>query len=349
MTKHLYIHIPFCKNICSYCDFCRVKYDEKTVDKYLDLIENDLLTLYVNNKFETIYLGGGTPNCLNDKQLNRLLSMLESHLDINYEFTIECNPEFITKSQVNIFKDNKINRVSLGVQTFNEKILKQMNRQHINDDVINAIDYLKHVGIDNISCDLIYGFNDLVLNDIKNSIDKLIKLGVKHLSLYSLELKENSLITKNNYHLDDQLIETQLDFIITLLGQYDWNRYEVSNWTINDKYQSKHNKVYWLSNDWAAIGYGAYGLENRDYYDFKGSVLNWEVNDVLYVDKDYYQQILLMGLRLKEGLDLNIDKYKKAYEMFKKQIDESKLLKIKHNRLVCVNLNLLDEFLITII
>ncbi|MCQ3907757.1 MAG: radical SAM protein [Mycoplasmoidaceae bacterium] len=188
MTKSLYVHIPFCKKFCAYCDFVKCIYNTITADKYIDLVLKKLN----QNKFQTIYVGGGTPNCLSDKQLEKLLKGLSKHLTSDYEFTVECNPEFVTDSQAKIFKKYKVNRISLGVQTLDLAILRTMNRNNHKFMVETAIQKLMNNGITNISCDLIYGFHNQTNESIKNDIDFLVANRVKHLSLYSLEIKENS-------------------------------------------------------------------------------------------------------------------------------------------------------------
>ena len=142
MTKHLYIHLPFCKNICTYCDFVRIQQINPTVHKtYLDLILNEVKNSSNLHQYSTIYLGGGTPNVLNDANLNYLLSNLVNYLDLSadYEFCIELNPDSVTKSQVDILKQNKINRVSLGVQTTNDAINLFLHRYSKLDEAIQAI------------------------------------------------------------------------------------------------------------------------------------------------------------------------------------------------------------------
>ncbi|MCQ3908602.1 MAG: radical SAM protein [Mycoplasmoidaceae bacterium] len=188
MAKSLYIHIPFCKKFCAYCDFVKCIYSKQTVDKYIDLVLKKLK----KNKYETIYLGGGTPNCLSDEQLEKLLKPISKCLAKNYEFTIECNPEFVTNSQVQILKTYKVNRVSLGVQTLDCNLLKSMNRSNHKQMVEQAISIFYKNKITNISCDLIYGFQNQTNESIKNDIDFLIANEVKHISCYSLEIKENT-------------------------------------------------------------------------------------------------------------------------------------------------------------
>lgn len=346
MTKYLYIHIPFCKKFCPYCDFTKCIYQSANADKYIDLVLKDLNRRYKNHKFKTIYLGGGTPNCLSDKQLDRLLNVLSKHLESKYEFTIECNPEFITNTQAKILFKNKINRVSLGVQTFNPNILKSINRLNHKYMVELAISTLIKNKITNISCDLIYGFKNQTDESIKNDIDFLIANKVKHLSLYSLEIKENTPWGKAKYKTNDYEIEDHLKFVISYLENVGFNRYEVSNWTKNKKYESQHNVAIWKTYDWAAIGYGAHGMENNTLYRFEGNFLKWKKVSTKLSKYDLYFQVLMMGLRLQEGLDLKNKLHKSAYQYFNQRINQDLLIKVTNKSITCKNINLLDNFLI---
>ena len=241
MVKSLYIHIPFCRKICPYCAFVRQLYCQRKVDKYLILIEKIIKSKYKNNKFKTIYIGGGTPNCLTIKQLTKLLGCLTNKLLSKYEFTIECNPEFITKQQIEIFKKYKINRVSLGIQTLNKKILKSIGRLHKQQDITCAIKLFKKFKINNLSCDLIYGFKQQSIATIKKDLDFLLKNGIKHISCYCLEIKPKTIFSQRDYKIDEIKIEKQLKFIIRYLEQKKFVRYEVSNWDKTNKNQSRHN------------------------------------------------------------------------------------------------------------
>lgn len=349
MTKHLYVHIPFCEKICLYCDFARVIYDKSMVDEYILMLQKEFKKKYLLNKFETIYIGGGTPNCLSNDQLDQLLSIFQDNLTNKYEFTIECNPEKINQSQIDIFNKYQVNRISLGVQTTNDCILRNMNRRHSTQDVVNVIKLLQKNKLNNISCDFIYGFKDLNNDELSNSINLMIKLNINHLSFYSLELKENSCLTKNNYILDNDQIDQQLEFISLQLAENNFKRYEVSNWTKNDKNCSQHNLAYWHSCDWAALGYKAYGFENEQYYIQDGSVLKQKKVNIKYTDHDYHFQIISMGLRMINGLDLSIEKYNKSYLFFKERLDKNKLINIRNNHLFCNNINLLNNILIELI
>jgi oxygen-independent coproporphyrinogen-3 oxidase len=162
------------------------------------------------------------------------------------EFTIECNPEFITKTQCEILKKNGVNRISLGIQSTNDEIVKKYNRSH-NMEIVNAaIEMLCDYGkINNISCDFIYGFSEQTFSDLKNDITFVTKNDkIKHVSFYSLELKENSILTKNKYHLDEEKIDDMFSFLLEELKKSEFIRYEISSFAKDEKYFSKHNIAY---------------------------------------------------------------------------------------------------------
>lgn len=345
-VNHLYIHIPFCKHICWYCDFKRSLSDDKTKSQYIDLLIKELNDKYKNHKFKTIYVGGGTPNCLNH-DLYRLLNKLSNHLQDDYEFTIECNPEFITDKQIKEFVNCKVNRISLGVQSTNDNILKQIGRKHTIKDVENAINIIKN-NITNFSIDLIYGFNEQTIEDIQKDFEFINKYKIPHVSFYSLEIKDNSIYGKMNYHINEVDIEDKLKFIERKFSELGYIRYEVSNWCRDLPLTSKHNLAYWNSADWIGMGYGAFGFQNFDYYNVSGSSLNWNVEHHKLTEEELYQQVFIMGLRTIYGLDLNNELHNKAYQYYKNKLDK-KQISIKNNHIVAKNLNTIDNILIDLI
>lgn len=346
-TEHLYIHVPFCKHICTYCDFVRkIPSSQDEVKNYLNKIISEINSF--NNKCKTIYIGGGTPNFLSNENLNLLLSSLQKNLDKETEFTIELNPEFVTESQVQILKKNNINRVSLGVQTTNENILKLLNRKHTNKIVEESIKLLHKQNINNISCDFIYNLPLLKISDINNSIKFLKDNNIKHVSFYALEIKDGSIMNKRNETIDVDNEEDQLEYIEKAMVDNGFKRYEVSNWSTNQKYHSKHNIAYWDLKEWKAIGIGAYGFENNIYYHNDGNYLNYKRIDQNWKQQDTYLYIMMMGLRKIEGIDLSIEINNKAYEHFKEKINHS-LITVKDNKLKANNVNLLNDILIDLI
>lgn len=309
MIKSCYIHIPFCKKICSYCDFCKIFYNDMFVDKYLDSLENEINAYYKNEVLDTLYIGGGTPSSLSLKQLERLFSILSKlNRSKTLEFTIECNIEDITEDKLILFKNNGINRLSIGIESFNEDNLKFMERPSINIDNI----YLAKKYFDNINMDLIYALPSETLDILNSDLDKVLELEPKHISIYSLIIEPNTKI-KDIKPIDDELDYDMYKLICNRLSSY--NHYEVSNFA-KEGYESKHNLTYWNNEEYYGFGLGASGYLNDIRYTNTKSINNYIKNEYNRVeehltieDKEKYE--LIMGFRKLRGI--NLDTYKNKH------------------------------------
>ena len=217
--KSVYIHIPFCNSICSYCDFSKVFYNKKIVKKYLEQLKKEIKKYYNNELVKTIYIGGGTPSSLSYEELNELLKITDIFKKVNdCEFTIECNPENMDDTKIDLITKYGVNRVSIGVQSFNENILKILNRNHNREQVFLLIKNLKESGINNINIDLIFGVQNQSLENIKNDLDKFLMLEIPHISYYSLILEEHTKLYVDNYkEVDDDIVAEHYDFICDYL------------------------------------------------------------------------------------------------------------------------------------
>ncbi len=351
MTKHLYIHIPFCKSICHYCDFVRFQKDNKDscIKRYLQTIKQQVAAESKPQQYTSIYLGGGTPNFLTDEDLNDLLSFLFPYLDTSapYEFCLELNPEFVTDSQVAILRENGINRVSIGVQTTNNEILRDINRIHTIEDVKVALERLYLGDIFNISCDFIYALPKLTMQDIDDALNFIDEFQIHHVSFYALEVKEGSYLNSIDYEVDEDVEADQMLYINEKLEAMGLHRYEVSNWARDEESQSIHNKAYWLTNDWKAIGLSASGFENQTLYKWEGTLNKMVKQEQRLTTAEYYLQILMMGLRLVDGIDvINNPRNAEAYAMYFNDIVNCR---IRGGKLQCKNINLLHETLVNIV
>ena len=188
--KSMYIHIPFCKSICTYCDFCKQLYNETNINKYLDALNEEIKDRYNGEELDTLYIGGGTPSSLNIMQLNKLFNILKQ-LKINNikEYTFECNVNDITEELIDLLIKNKVNRISLGVESFNKEKLKFMERFSDYNDVKNKIDMIRNKGLYNINVDLMYAIPNETLKDLKEDLNLILKLKPTHISTYSLILR----------------------------------------------------------------------------------------------------------------------------------------------------------------
>ena len=315
-TRSLYVHIPFCESICSYCDFCKVYYDQKQSDLYLQRL-NEELSQIEQHHLKTIYIGGGTPSALNDEQLEKLMSMLKPYSLEVEEYCMEVNPESMDYYKLKILKKGGINRLSIGVQTFQDHLLKEIDRHHNTIQVKNIIKYAKEIGFDNISIDLMYGLPKQTKEDIEKDIDVLQVLDIQHVSYYSLILEEGTILKYQNYQSLDDEQEYQWNLLIDeKLQELGFDKYEISNYA-KKGYESKHNLVYWRFENYYGIGLGSCGKNNHQIIEHSRSLTKYLNGDFKTTTIDetkeetMFNQIM-MSLRLKEGLDLN--KFKERYQ-----------------------------------
>ncbi len=299
MKNSLYIHIPFCRNICSYCDFCRVFYREPLVDKYIEKIVSEI----PNQSFFSIYLGGGTPSCLSLAQTEKLLSNLVGKT--MGEYTIECNVEDIYLEKLLLFKKYGINRLSIGVQSFDQEELSLCNRKYLVKDIYTALELVaRH--FNNYSIDLIYGLPNQTIKTWNKSLNEVKQLKIPHLSIYSLTIEENSIWGKNGYQeVDDELLHQYYLEIENVLNNY--HHYEISNFAING-YIAKHNKVYWNNDDYLALGVNASGKQGNRRYINTSNIQEYlknennQIDEILTPEQLEFEYIM-MNFRLDEGIN----------------------------------------------
>ena len=271
MTNSVYIHIPFCNHICSYCDFCKIYYNEKLVDKYLNELDKEIKNRYNNEVINTIYIGGGTPSSLDINQLKRLFETIKVFNTKDLEFTIECNIENITEEKMALFKQCGINRVSIGVQTLNDKHIKFLNRFHNKTDVKNKIELAKKY-INNINIDLIYAIPGETLEELSQDLDFIIDLDINHISAYSLIIEEHTkLFIYKVTNIDEEMDFEMYKLICKKLKENGYNHYEISNYS-KKGYESKHNLVYWNNQMYYGFGLGASGYINNVRYENTRSI-----------------------------------------------------------------------------
>ena len=276
MIDSIYIHIPFCDNICSYCDFAKVYYYPELANKYLKILEKEMGTVKTNHFYKTIYIGGGTPSALNLEELECLFNMINRfELSKNYEFTVECNIENITLDKLKLFKKYGVNRLSIGVQSFNEKNLAFLDRKYTKKEIIEKIKLVKKEGFDNINIDIIYALPNQTLKELEEDIDIFIKLNINHISTYSLILESNTKLSiQKIIPIDEELDRKMYDLICRKLKENGYIHYEVSNFCMPG-YESKHNKTYWKNQKYYGFGLGASGYINNIRYTNTKSITNY--------------------------------------------------------------------------
>lgn len=350
MTNSIYIHIPFCKQKCNYCDFNSYAHKEDLVDEYLLALEKEILlcsTAHSPKSINTIYIGGGTPSILAPKQMERLFISLEnnfSYINTNkLEFTLEANPGTITSEKLSVMKNYGVNRVSLGVQAFQNNILKNLGRIHSVEEVYKSIELLKKMNFDNVSIDLMSGLPYQNIKMLDESLEKFIELQIPHISVYNLIVEEGtkfySLYENNELLLpsDDEDLE-MYQLTRNKLTNAGYNQYEISNFA-KKGYESKHNIIYWKNKEYYGFGAGAHGYLGNQRYENIQSIEDYikKLNDnSLPVFNKYHvsieekkENMLMLGLRMLKGVKFT--DYEKEFnesllENYSKQIE--KLLKL---------------------
>lgn len=307
-VKAMYVHIPFCDRICSYCDFCKVLYNQKFVDVYLDALERELIDIYRGEALETLYIGGGTPSSLSVSDITRLFQILSRvKLDDDYEFSFEANLESLTVEKIDLIKKYGVNRVSIGVESTKGKFLKMLNRSLDKELLIKTIDYLKSVGITNINLDLIYALENQSLQDLEDDINFLISLDVSHISTYSLILEEHTrLYIDGGKRVDDEADSLMYNLICKRFKEAGYKHYEISNFA-KPSYQSRHNMTYWKNEQYYGLGLGSSGfLGNirytntrsiKDYCNYKFLLRKQEIDDKTNIENE-----IMLGLRTSVGV-----------------------------------------------
>src|SRR5574344_62578 len=309
--SHAYIHIPFCHEICSYCDFCKMLYNKEFVSKYLKALDDEVNEYYMDDVLNTIYIGGGTPSSLNTSELNILFNILKKlKRSSNLEFTFECNPDDLNGELLAMLSQNGVNRISIGVESFNQNNLTLMNRKAKFEDLKEKITLIRSYGINNINLDLIYALPNETMDILKKDLKLILKLNPEHISTYSLMIEDNTVLKINKVkRVNDDLDAKMYDYLCHKLKRKGYLHYEVSNFA-KSGYESKHNLGYWHNEEYYGFGLGASGYMNGFRYDNTKnltSYLNHEyhLNEALLSKQDIMEYELMLGLRLLKGINLN--------------------------------------------
>ena len=311
-----YVHIPFCTQICYYCDFSKVFIKNQPVDSYLEHLIEEYHS-YDIKKLRTLYIGGGTPTALSAPQLAFLLEKLTDKLELSYleELTIEANPGDLDQEKIAVLKDSPVNRVSLGVQTFNDRMLKQIGRSHLEKDIYENIANLKKAGFDNISIDLIYALPKQTMEDVKINVAKAIALDIPHMSLYSLILENHTVfmnrMRRGKLPLPKEDLEAEMfEYIIAELEKAGFEHYEISNFS-KPGFESRHNLMYWDNAEYYGIGAGASGYVDGVRYKNHGPIRHYlqaveagnaRVQEEVLTLKEKMEEEMFLGLRKKSGV-----------------------------------------------
>lgn len=315
----IYIHIPYCKQACHYCDF-HFSTSMKTKNEMIDCIvkEMDIRESEFSKKIDSLYIGGGTPSLMTNLELETIFNGLEKKISIGdiKEITIEINPEDLISEKLEFYKEIGINRLSIGVQSMNNNILKWMNRSHDTNQVINGLNNTKIAGFENINLDFIYGTPKNLSRDYKSELLEILKFNPTHLSCYHLTIEDGTYFghlekNKKIKRIEDDISQQEFRWISAKLKSKNYQHYEISNFAVQGK-ESFHNSNYWNQSSYIGLGPGA--------HSFRNSTRRWNIsNNRLYIKNikagiPYFEQEVLspydivnekimLGLRTLNGLD----------------------------------------------
>lgn len=318
----LYIHIPFCVSKCYYCDFSSFSNMKGKIDKYIDslIVELDLYKEELKDYcIKTIFIGGGTPTSIDPKHISRILKFISHNYKLrkDVEITIEGNPGTLNKKKLEVYKKSGINRFSLGLQSLNDNLLKSIGRIHSSEDFYNSYNLLRNMGIDNINVDLMFGLPNQSVKDVEDTLDKVIELGVEHISFYGLILEEgtplHSMYDEGKISFPSEDEEREMYHMgCKKLKKNGYMHYEISNFAFPD-YECEHNLVYWNLMPYMGIGLSSHSC-------FKGKRF-WNTEDIsVYIDKldkksypivgeeiinkqTEISEFCILGIRKIEGID----------------------------------------------
>lgn len=335
----LYIHIPFCKQKCSYCDFCSYANKESFIKRYIQCVLKEIIEVGNNNKIDfengkddlflvkTIYIGGGTPSLIDSKYIVQIIEDIKLNFEIDEkaEITIEVNPGTVTLEKLEDYKRAGINRLSIGLQSTHEHLLKEIGRIHTYLDFLDTFRFAREAGFENINVDLMIGLPNQTLEEVKDSIEEIVSMEPEHISVYSLILEENTPLFKKveeGLELPNEDLERKMYWAVKqTLEQNNYIHYEISNFA-KKGYESKHNLDCWNQKEYIGFGIAAHSytngirysnIENIEQYIKNYDEDKTEENLVFHEKQDMeamQKEYMLLGLRKIDGVSIQEFKIK---------------------------------------
>ena len=361
----IYVHIPFCNSKCAYCSFVSMVGSDEDKKRYFESLMNEIKikSRQYRNFYSvaSIYIGGGTPSCLDNYYIRDLLSSIYKNFAVknSAEITIEINPNTADKTKIREYILSGVNRFSIGLQSATPKILKAMGRTHTYDDFAKAVHTIREYGIKNISADIILGYPGQKMADIKDTLGYLIKLEIPHISAYMLSVEKGTklktLVDNGSMGLPkEDLVIKMYEYVLDTLNKNGYHRYEFSNFA-KPTFESYHNKVYWTRNDYIGLGLAAHSYvqgtrfantENLTEYVLK--ITNEDINPIVLSKnlskEEQKEEAVMLALRTSTGLDLEAYKAEFGENVLAKKKDKIAML-IKNefikltpdNHIICTN------------
>ena len=341
----LYIHIPFCKKKCSYCDFVSFSDKDSLIEKYKEAVIKEIKNKDISKyKINTIYIGGGTPSILESRDISDIINEVKEYILNNAEITIEINPGTADEEKLKKYKEIGVNRLSIGLQSTDNKILKEIGRIHTFEEFLNIYNLARKVGFNNINVDLMLGLPSQTIEILEESVRKIIKLNPEHISIYSLILEENTrmwdMVNKGILKLPSEDIEREMYWKVKNMLESDgYIHYEISNFA-KKGYESRHNSDCWEQKEYIGVGLAAHSYLNKIRFsntsnleEYINNINNGDFNKNITInetqtDEDTKKEYMLLGLRKIDGV--SISKYKNKFEenpVFKYRQELEKLVK----------------------
>lgn len=327
----IYIHIPFCKQKCFYCDFASTakKVDKLLYEKYINALCQEITmyqALFPDICIDTIYFGGGTPSILPSNLIIQVLNTVKENFTLNsdIEITLEANPGTVDIEKLQCFYQNGINRLSFGVQTVQDNLLQKIGRIHTIKEADIAIEMAQKIGFENISIDLMYGLPTQTIEMLKESVSWAVKKDIQHISIYGLQIEDNTVFGKlyNENRLilpTEEICEQMYDYLTEYLPRHNYQRYEISNFA-KLGYESKHNLAYWQDKYYLGLGAGAHGYYKQkrvqnpfnieEYIKKCNQKILPFINEEIVDKKAHIEEFCFLGLRMIKGIDKEIFKQK---------------------------------------
>lgn len=351
----LYIHIPFCKQKCNYCDFNSYVCNEERIQSYIDALikEIKMYNKQAQYKFKTIFLGGGTPTFIHYKHIEAIMGEIKPYIAEGAEISMECNPGTVNLESLKAYKKMGINRLSIGLQAWQPELQKALGRIHNTEQFLMNLEQAREAGFDNISADLMFALPDQSLSMWTETVEKVANLGLKHVSCYSLKVEEGTPFYKLYQQNELLLPEEELDremyhHGIDLLNKHGLKQYEISNFAVPG-YECKHNLIYWENKEYLGVGAGSHSkLDGVRFNNFnsigtyieqiKHKAFPIEEKNVIATKEDMWETIILF-LRLNKGLDIKYFNHKYKVDFMDKyatainKIMKNKLAEIVDNHL----------------
>lgn len=344
----IYIHIPFCRSKCNYCDFYSFKGSMNDYTRYYEMLIRNIMfwkDKIENRTVDTIYIGGGTPSVLGSDLLLRLLSHIISSFNVlnEAEITIEVNPNSVSELDLNLIKSEGLNRLSMGLQSINDDELKLLGRAHNYCDTVKAIEHIKSSGIDNFSLDVMQGIPLQTIESLSKTIDFCVDAGAAHISTYMLKIEKNTPFYtrfKEFVFPREDIVADMYEFTCNKLIDNGYRHYEISNFCKDDRI-SKHNMKYWNLDDYIGIGPSAHSLLNNKRFYYPSDLESFDKNKIIQdCQGNTAEEYIMLSLRTDYGLDLN--RLENEYRIipsssFKNTIEKfrtANLLEIDSNKIV---------------